>query len=58
MLSSRPFITPKKWLGTKLDDDEMEDQRNEEDQQLNMDGLNNIEIEDVHVHENVHWHSN
>jgi hypothetical protein len=32
----------------------MEDQRNEEDQQLNMDGLNNIEIEDVHVHENVH----
>jgi hypothetical protein len=32
----------------------MEDQRNEEDQQLNMDGLNNIEFENVDARENVH----
>jgi hypothetical protein len=32
----------------------MEDQRSEKDQQLNMDGLNNIEIENVDVRENVH----
>jgi hypothetical protein len=30
------------------------DQRNQEDQELNMDGLNNIEIENVNVRENVH----
>jgi hypothetical protein len=30
------------------------DQRNEEDQEFNMDGLNNIEIENVNVRENVH----
>jgi hypothetical protein len=29
------------------------DQRNQEDQELNMDGLNNIEIENVNVRENV-----
>ncbi len=34
------------------------DQRNQEDQELNMDGLNNIEIENVNVRENVHWHLN
>jgi hypothetical protein len=32
----------------------VEDQRNEEDQEFNMDGLNNIEIENVNVRENVH----
>jgi len=32
----------------------MEDQRSKENQQLNMDGLNNIEIENVDVCENVH----
>jgi hypothetical protein len=32
----------------------MEDQRNEEDQQLNMDGLNNTEFENVDARENVH----
>lgn len=31
----------------------MEDQRSKENQQLNMDGLNNIEIENVDVRENV-----
>ncbi len=34
------------------------DQRNQEDQELNMDGLNNIEIENVNVRENVRWHLN
>ncbi len=58
MFSSHPFVTPKKWPGTKVDDDEMEDQINKEDQQFNMDKLNNINIEDVDVRENVHWHLN